>query len=233
MLGHPQTSTNELQTNNLNACFRELAQREKKGEGTGLRWLMFPDVDEFWMSSEEGETLSEALNSKYDDVPCMEIARTFYGSSFNHKKQPGLVTENFLLSSPDYLDGYPKMLANLAPTGKNRTVEQLYTVHNFNDQHEIGCKWKNEIRDLRINHYVRSLEDYEHKMLTGHAALNRYTKPLQIFWERDRNELYRPVAGDYACRVHALLEQIEEMKAEGKIPAVERPKPWNETRDGR
>ena len=65
---------------------------------------------------------------------------------------------------------------------------------------------------------ARSLEDYEHKVLTGHKAENRYSEsPLALFWERDRNDVLSPIAADYACRVRALIELAKEMEAKGDL----------------
>lgn len=55
-------------------------------------------------------------------------------------------------------------------------------------------------------------QDYETKVLTGHKALNRYTKPLELWWERDRNERLDTTAADYGCRVRAAMAQLDSIK---------------------
>lgn len=121
------------------------------------------------------------------------------------------------------------MLVNIFPEVKSRNATQLYSVHNVVDQDEIPCKLRNDIRDIRINHYLRSLEEYDQKALHGNTKHERNDEPLKKFFERDRNGVLSPIAADYSCRVHALLEKIQEMQVAGKIQTVQRPRPWNET----
>lgn len=42
--------------------------------------------------------------------------------------------------------------------------------------------------------------------------LNRYVKPLHLFWERDRNERLDTTAADYSCKVKAAMAQLEMIK---------------------
>lgn len=132
LTGHPEAGSFEFQIRNVNGCFKDLRARSQE---EGLRWLLFPDVDEFVMSQTPKETLSQALNARYDGAPCLEVARTYYGSSFIHKRpQKGLIIENYLLSSPDGADGFPKMIANINPTNAKRNATALYSIHNIVDQ---------------------------------------------------------------------------------------------------
>lgn len=151
--GHPYGG-NRIQKANLNACFTSL--RARHGE-LGLRWLLFTDIDEFTLSNRKGQLLTDVLLEKYKEAPCIEVGRTFYGSSFHHRRPPGLVTANYLLASHDFADGYPKLLANIYPEGGSaqQNVTQLYSVHSFVNQSAIGCAARNEVRDIRINHYLR------------------------------------------------------------------------------
>jgi len=194
-----------------------------------VRWVVFADLDEFFLSSVPGETLSDTLNAKYKGEACLQISRTWYGSSYRHQKPTGLVTETYLLASPDYGDGFPKLLAHILPENRTRNATKLYSIHDFADQGEIPCILKNDVRDVRINHYLRSLEEYDKKAVFGPSLEEKYTQPLKKFFDRDRNTHLSLVASAYACQVHALLAQMQEMQTEGKIPAVVRPKAWNET----
>ena len=126
MRGHPRASTFEFQLSNLNTCFTNLRARHQK---LGLRWLLFTDIDELVLSGNKRQLLTDLLNEEYRDVACMEVARTFYGTSFHHRRPPSheLVTETYLLASPDYADGYPKMLANIYPEGGAFTFSQNAT----------------------------------------------------------------------------------------------------------
>lgn len=82
---------------------------------------------------------------------------------------------------------------------------------------------------LLLTRTHRSLEDYEQKVLTGHKVHNRYARPLEIFWERDRNDALSPIAAEYGCRVQALMDLATEWERGGKILNVSRPRSWNET----
>lgn len=42
-------------------------------------------------------------------------------------------------------DGFPKMIANVAPVGASRNATALYTVHNIVDQADIPCSWMSEV----------------------------------------------------------------------------------------
>jgi len=153
MRGRPGAGSFGLQKNNLNTCFTDL--RERYAE-LGLRWLAFTDVDEFVLSNNKGQLLTDLLNANYKGEACMEVGRTYYGTSFHHRRPRGLVTETYLLASPDYADGYPKMMANIYPEGPfQQNATGLFSVHTFNDQAAIPCRIRNSIKDIRINHYVR------------------------------------------------------------------------------
>lgn len=101
------------------------------------------------------------------------------------------------------------------------------------DQAEIPCVLKTNVRDLRINRYLRSLEEYDKKAIFTYLQEEKYTSPLKKFFERDWNTHLSPAASVYSCQVHALLVQMQEMQSAGKIPAVLRPKAWNETHKNR
>jgi len=226
MTGHWQATSVTLQLSNMNECLTALRARAAE---KGLRWVIFPDLDEFVLSSIPGETLSDTLNAKYKGDACLQISRTWYGSSFRHQKPTGLVAETYLLASSDHADGFPKLIANIYPDNRTRNATQLHSIHDFQDQGEIPCILKNHIKDVRINHYLRSLEEYDKKSLFGPSQDEKYTQPLKKFFARDHNTHLSLVASAYSCQVHTLLQQMQEMQTEGKIPTVVRPRAWNET----
>ncbi|GAB5031680.1 udp-n-acetylglucosamine [Nannochloropsis oceanica] len=226
LAGHRQASSDALQLKVLNECFTTFRER---GPEEGIRWVMFTDLDEFVLSSVPGETLSDTLNAKYKGEACLQVARTWYGSSFRHQKPVGLVTETYLLASPDNADGMPKLIANIHPENRTSNATALYSVHDFVNQTVIPCVLKKDVKDVRINHYLRSLEEYDKKALTVNNQNEKYKDPLKKFFKRDWNTHLSLTASAYACQVHALLIQVQEMQSAGKIPAVVRPKAWNET----
>ena len=143
------------------------------------------------------------------------------------------MTKTYLLASPDYGDGFPKLLANILPENRTRNATKLYSIHDFADQEEIPCILKNDIRDVRINDYLRSLEEYDKEAVFGPSVDEKYSQPLKKIFDRDRNMHLSLVASAHACQVHALLAQMQEMQTEGQIPAVVRSKAWNETNSRR
>ena len=266
MRGHPSAGGFGFQLENLNSCFANLCARHSE---LGLGWLLFTDVDEFVLSNHKDQLLTDLLNDKYADMACMEVGRTYYGTSFHHRRPTsGLVTENYLLASPDYADGYPKMIANIYPQGRQskQNAISLYscttsttrpTFHAasktisgiFTSTLTCGT-WMDKTRArlrppgvspfmaeisslLLLTHIHRSLEDYEQKVLTGHKVHNRYARPLEIFWERDQNDVLSPIAAEYRCRVRAPMDLAMERERAGKIPNVSRPRSWNETQHDR
>ena len=124
MRGRPDAGSFKLQKNNLNTCFTDLRARYAE---LGLRRLIFPDVDEFVLSSNKGQSLTDLLNENYKGEACMEIGRTYYGTSLHHRRPSGLVTETYLLASPDYADGYPKMMANIYPEDRSDKMQRPCT----------------------------------------------------------------------------------------------------------
>lgn len=170
--GHVDTGSNSLQANNYNECFARLRLDYEKEH---IRWILFPDIDEFFLSNIPGETLTQTLNNNYDDAPCAQIMRTWFGSSYYHKHLPkgALVTEHFILASPVGADGFPKMMANIYPSNATTNATALFSVHNIVEQAKVPCRFSPNTKDLRINHYVRTLQDYETKILTGHKVLDR------------------------------------------------------------
>jgi len=112
-------------------------------------------------------------------------------------------------------DGLSKCIANIAPLPDavyNFNVTGLYTVHNFIEQAKAPCTFQGDTKELRLNHYVRSLQDYEVKVNTGHKVLNRYRNPFEIWWERDRNDRVDFSALIWHCPVLAAIDQFKAIK---------------------
>jgi hypothetical protein len=81
--------------------------------------------------------------------------------------------------------------------------------------------------DIRINHYLRSLEEYDQKALPGNTY-ERNDENLKQCFDKDHNTVLSPVVAHFSCRIHALLETIQDMQIAGKIWTAQRPWPWNE-----
>lgn len=229
MGGHPDNSTLHLQLKLLNRCFTDLRARR---EELGLLWATFGDSDEYYLSSNPGQTLTELLKSKYHDSQCLHFQRTLYGSSYyiEPPKQGALITETYVLAGKDHGQSHAKVIANL----RSDNVTELKNVHRFVDDQHVHCMEKEEVTDVRINHYLRSLRDYDVKVLTYFKRASLYVNepPLKRFFERDLNEYHSPVAAAYACSVRELIQDVQGRWDNGTLAPVPRPKPWSETADG-
>ena len=71
--GHWRATSVEHQLDNMNECLTTFRER---GPEEGVRWVVFADLDEFFLSSVPGETLSDTLNAKYKGEACLQISRT-------------------------------------------------------------------------------------------------------------------------------------------------------------
>lgn len=225
----PFAGTEELQWIQMNACLSRLHGVKEQEQ---VRWAAFLDVDEFMYPVQPRHaSLSQLLNKRWRDVDCMYVERTYYGTSLRHRRPPAdsLVISSYVMRSPLHEDGYPKVLVNLSPH-LQRHVQSLYSVHAITsgEEDEEGGGHKSGVAPLscveqagvvRLNHYSRSLEDYDLKIRTHYDGQARYAKdPLELFWERDRNEEFDDSASvRYACQVRALVEQLRAAHEGGSI----------------
>jgi hypothetical protein len=118
MTDHPDRGSATLELDNLNMCFTSMQER---ASDDGLRWVMFSHLDEFFLSSVPGKTLSETHNVRYKGEACLEVAQTRYGSFFQYRKPSGLVTETYLL--PDYASQDYYKLASRGKVQKGVTIQ--------------------------------------------------------------------------------------------------------------
>ena len=110
------------------------------------------------------------------------------------------------MRSPIADDGFPKVLINFHPQ-QGQPVHSLFSVHAVTGGDDVyPCV--EDVVDVRINHYVRSLDHYDLKIKTHYKEQKRYdSNPLDLFWERDRNDEYDDVAyARYGCDVLTLLQ---------------------------
>jgi len=73
------------------------------------------------------------------------------------------------------------------------------------------CEQDPQQRIVRVNSYLRSLQDYDYKINTHHEREERYFKePLRHFWERNINTELDVTAGErYGCAVRAFMEKMQ------------------------
>lgn len=108
------SGTEDLQFEKMNECLN-LVTTIRQSEG--LRFVLFPDLDEFIYPVQDNLTLSDVLNRDHDREPCLILPRTYYGTSLKHRTpNSGLIIENYFMRSPIGDDGFPKVIVHLDPS---------------------------------------------------------------------------------------------------------------------
>ena len=187
------------------------------------QFVIFPDADELVMATPFKTTLAQILNKNWLTKVCGKISRTDFGTnSFNKKPQGKLVAENYLLTGKTYYGAHQKLVTNIDPwPSYNETSGQLvpyqgqppnelYSVHDMVD---IKCPirlWE----DFHLNHYLKSLEDYDRKILTHRTNTGRYKeKPLQLFWDREKGDNIDFSGIEWSCNVRSHLNHLFHQEA--------------------
>jgi hypothetical protein len=154
----------------LNKCLGSLRKNCLK---SGLRWVAFTDADEFLFPVDKEHSIATSL-AGLSAKHCITVPRLQYGSGGHIQRPDGLVIANYLKRAP--FDSFkanklPKLLVNLAPVNESRVVASLTNMHTppGPDQRNTGPNacfgWpQKEQMPLRINHYLRSVEDYDVKL---------------------------------------------------------------------
>jgi len=85
----------------LNRCLGEIA-KEDKFKDDGIRWVMLNDADEFvYPTADDGLTLSQVMEQKYNQEECLRMHRLTFGSSYwLQRPEEGLMIQNYLLRAP-------------------------------------------------------------------------------------------------------------------------------------
>jgi hypothetical protein len=67
------------------------------------------------------------------------------------------------------------------------------------------------------NHYLRSLEDYDHKVKTHRTNTDRYQDALKLFWDRETAVEIHTELLPYVCPVRAHLQVLrDQLEGGGK-----------------
>lgn len=229
----PKKGVEGIKVAHINFCLEEMwALRDVEG----LDWVYLPDADEIGYPMESsGMTLASALDTHYSGVPCVRIYRKDFGSSGHfHRPKSGLVIENYVYSAKGPRRDPEKVIINLRPKNENSQVKRVFGAHKaFQKLKDNICK-DDKLEFLQMNHYLRSLEEYELKLQTFFSPEeNNYNDPLGHFWERDRHEIIDDIAQQrYACEVRALLSNMQEGRTDlapssFQAPSLPKVKPRN------
>lgn len=141
--------------------------------GHESRWVAYIDADEF-LIPQEGDSLLPILRAR-ESVPGLGVASVNFGSSFHEKRQPGLLTENFLRRSGD-------------PAVLTKTIFQPARAICYGNSHFYYYRWATarmmdgtrvtgpvsvkEVRDeVVLHHYLfKSREEYMVRALGKYAV---------------------------------------------------------------
>lgn len=212
-----------IQMAHVNACLEEMwTVRDVQG----IDWVLLHDADEYAYPTDLADmTLAEALSNHYKDDPCVTIYRKDFGTSGHvYRPETGLMIENYVLSADGYRRDPDKLIINLRPLNESNRVKHVYGAHkvfHWRVRKDNICSI-DKLQHLQMNHYLRSLEDYDLKVNTFYLATDDKYKidPLKHFWERDRTEVIDDSAKQrYACKVRTLLAYMQEDRAEF-VPSV-------------
>lgn len=192
----------------LNECLTEAFTMKKV---TGIDWVLFTDADEFAYAKHPNMTLAQAIDAQYEGEPCVALLRTDFGTSGHiYRPNTGLVIENYLLSSHTYRNVCPeKFIVNLRPGDSTRSMTKFgnnpHLIHPSVKSRGSYCL-VDEVEHFQINQYLRSLEDFDHKVKFHFSGTTKYADPLFHFWDRDFGGFFDDVAPQrFACEVRALL----------------------------
>lgn len=115
--------------------------------------------------------------------------------------------KDYVMRSQVGADGYPKVVVNL---GIEEPSTNLYSIHDIDDRpppHKRCTHLAGQNMEIRINHYVRSLQHFAHKILRHYKEDKHYDhEPLNRFWGRDINLFYDDsIYERFGCQTKALM----------------------------
>jgi hypothetical protein len=179
-------------------------------------WLAFIDIDEFLVPV-SAASIPELLRD-FEDVPGIEINQVLYGSGGRRHKESGLVMERFKdhslyslysnkgvksIVNPRYVAYMPT--AHIAEYFGSGT----YSVDTHKHKNLRSSLERPALHDrIRINHYgTKSLEEFASRIELGRAS-SPGTLSLDVFYERDHNEIKNDTIMDaYIPTVKLALRQ--------------------------
>jgi hypothetical protein len=158
-------------------------------------WLAVIDCDEFIVPIST-QTIPEFLKD-FESYAGIEINWVVYGSSGQKNKKIGLVIERFKDHSLFDFDRnkHIKTILNPRLVFQVNVHDAVYVLNKFSvNTHKENTKtWfldRDAIFDkIRINHYFsKSYEEFLLKRQRGMATHNSEIRPMQDFYDHDRNE---------------------------------------------
>lgn len=191
----------------LRHCVQEI-QREWALSPPGrraYRWVLLLDIDEFMFpATRQYDRLPEALAEVGGNTAIACPSRHGFGSQ-GRSRTEGFVLESFIYraafppSPPSAANNfstgymwYPKLVMNLEKLPNEFVSESKQGVRLIS-MHEasVPCPadWKISNSVVRVNHYLRSLQDFQLKLNMTTRYTSGKTLSMQHFWQRDHNDV--------------------------------------------
>jgi hypothetical protein len=164
-------------------------------------WCAFIDVDEF-LCPKGAKSVPEVLQELPPDCGALYVHWLMFGSSGYISRQPGLVTETFLMRG---FNGFPpnrigKTILRLSDAGDVTNVHLLGSrTRTINDSSEVvqltEVQDKASHRQLAVHHYFcKSLEEWRTRRSRGRATKRRddpdFIRTEHMFETHDVNQVH-------------------------------------------
>lgn len=163
------------------------------------RYAAFMDADEFILTCNAGESLSEVIKDILQQHPCasgVAVGWMMFGSSHHKTKPDGLVTDVYRYRAcADYMRniktiGNPRLMHSFRSP---HYPHYLYDGYNVDENGRViygSLNYHKSVSRLRINHYfTKSEAECMAKIAKGIATVGK-PRTKRIFTERDRNDVY-------------------------------------------
>ena len=216
--GRPNSEPVRKQMEPLNECMAHLRRNCEKD----VRWLALIDADEFLYPYNSNKTIS-AVFELLEKYHCVTVPRIQFGSAGHVQRPDGLTIRAFQQRTTGHFfksNRYPKLVVNLHPRNASLRFQQLTNMHtppgksqrNRGPNPCFGWPYKDQQQELhtkvRLNHYLRSVEDFNIKLKHHFPNSEKYSGFLDVFLERDENEVHDASASKWGIEVDAILKRL-------------------------
>ena len=211
--GRPNSEPVRKQMQPLNECMARLRSKCS----LDIRWLALTDADEFIYPSTPNRTLPDTFTA-LEKHHCITLPRTQFGSAGHIRRPTGLTIRAFQHRSAGHLfrsNRYPKLVVNIKPVNRSLMLRQLTNMHTppGKSQRNRGPHpcfgWPTQaIPQLRLNHYLRSVEDFNVKLKYHFPDSEKFSGFFDMFMERDENDIFDGSASRWGVEVDAIIKRV-------------------------
>jgi hypothetical protein len=180
-----------------------------------MYWLAVIDCDEFIVPVSTETILALLKEFETGGYGGLGINWIVYGSSGQQNKKEGLVIERFKCHSQKSFDcnRHIKTVLNPRYVLSINVHDAVYTTGkicvNTNKEPIVGSFSDGVFDKIRINHYFsKSYEEFLQKRQRGMATHNDEIRPMQDFYDHDRNEeKYDSIMDKYIPVIYKKIEE--------------------------